>query len=92
MYLSPVTLLLDRERFWDEAARESLQWREVSLLVLFIITSCGLYGMVLAGWRSWELAFYVAIKLPAVFLVTTGIVFCWNFAAHKLWTFGEKAT
>ena len=83
MYLSPVTLLLDRERFWDEAARESLQWREVSLLVLFIITSCGLYGMVLAGWRSWELAFYVAIKLPAVFLVTTGIVsgFNWMLAA-----------
>ena len=25
------------------------------------------------------------------FVVTTGIVFCWNFVAHKLWTFGEKS-
>jgi len=79
MYISPVTLLLNRDRFWDEAGRESLPWRDMSLLVLFIIASCGLYGMVLAGWRSWELSFYVAIKLPAVFLITTGMVSVFNW-------------
>ena len=23
-------------------------------------------------------------------LATTGIVFVWNFSAHKFWTFGER--
>ena len=32
------------------------------------------------------------IGLPGIVarVITTGIVFCWNFGAHKMWTFGER--
>lgn len=51
--------------------------------VLLVIASTAVYGAVLACWRSPLMALYVAIKLPAVFLLTTIVVsvFCWMSAA-----------
>ena len=47
--------------------------------VAFVALSTGVYGAVLAAWRSPRMAAYVAVKLPAVFVGTTFTVsvFCW---------------
>ena len=47
-------------------------------------------GFSLTGLFMW--IFTEQIDIPDVMarVVTTGIVFCWNFGAHKLWTFGER--
>lgn len=79
MRFSPFTLLTDRDRFWKAAGDGMVKWKDVLPPMAFIVLSCGLYGMVMAGWRSWELSFYVAIKLPALFLATTGIVSLFNW-------------
>lgn len=48
-------------------------------LALFVILACGLYGAVLAGWRSPRLSAYVAIKLPVLFLGAIAIVAVFNW-------------
>ena len=47
-------------------------------------------GFSLTGLFMW--IFTQQVGLPGIVarVVTTGIVFCWNFGAHKLWTFGER--
>ena len=47
--------------------------------ILFVAAASGVYGTVLAAWRSPLMAAYVAAKLPFVFVGTTAIVsfFCW---------------
>ena len=47
--------------------------------VAFVALSTGVYGAVLAAWRSPRMAAYVAVKLPTVFVGTTFTVsvFCW---------------
>ena len=47
-------------------------------------------GFSLTGLFMW--VFTQQIGLPGIVarVITTGIVFCWNFGAHKLWTFGER--
>ena len=47
--------------------------------VAFVALATGVYGAVLAAWRSPHMAAYVAVKLPAVFVGTTFTVsvFCW---------------
>ena len=58
--------MFDRRQFWGR--------------VLLVIAATAVYGAVLAYWRSPLMAFYVAVKLPVVFLATTLIVsaFCWT--------------
>jgi len=50
--------------------------------ILFVAVATGVYGAVLAVWRSPLVAAYVAAKLPAVFVGATLIVslFCWMAA------------
>ena len=47
--------------------------------VAFVALTTGVYGAVLAAWRSPRMAAYVAVKLPTVFVGTTFTVsvFCW---------------
>lgn len=47
-------------------------------------------GFSLTGLFMW--LFTAQIGLPGILsrLMTTGIVFVWNFSAHKFWTFGER--
>jgi len=47
--------------------------------VAFVALAAGVYGAVLAAWRSPRMAAYVAAKLPVVFVGTTFTVsvFCW---------------
>ena len=47
--------------------------------IAFVALATGVYGAVLAAWRSPRMAAYVAVKLPAVFVGTTFTVsvFCW---------------
>jgi ABC-type Mn2+/Zn2+ transport system permease subunit len=47
-------------------------------------------GFSLTGLFMW--VFTQQIGLPGIVarVITTGLVFCWNFGAHKLWTFGER--
>ena len=50
--------------------------------ILFVAAASGVYGAVLAVWRSPLMAAYVAAKLPAVFVGATLLVslFCWMVA------------
>lgn len=49
------------------------------LRIAFVALATGVYGAVLAAWRSPRMAAYVAAKLPTVFIGTTFTVsvFCW---------------
>ncbi len=54
-------------------------YRHLARRVLFVAAATGVYGAVLAAWRSPLMAAYVAVKLPLVFVGATAIVslFCW---------------
>ena len=79
-----VNYLLNRAHTFS-TARDHVEagWRFASVMVV---------GFTLTGLFMWVFTEKFAIPYLAARVVTTGIVFCWNFAAHKLWTFGEKAT
>ena len=47
-------------------------------------------GFSLTGLFMWMFAEKLDIPYLIARVLTTGIVFCWNFGAHKLWTFGER--
>ncbi len=47
-------------------------------------------GFSLTGLFMWMFAEKLEIPYLIARVLTTGIVFCWNFGAHKLWTFGER--
>ena len=52
-------------------------------------------GVMVVGFSLTSLFMWIftqQIGLPGIVarVITTGIVFCWNFGAHKLWTFGER--
>ncbi|MCU0723256.1 MAG: hypothetical protein MUC63_06530 [Planctomycetes bacterium] len=83
MRWAPAALLRDREAFWAEAAAGRLGASRIASLAGFLVPACGLYGAVMAGWRSPLLALYVAVKLPLLFLATTAVValFNWTTAA-----------
>jgi hypothetical protein len=51
----------------------------LTLKIAFVVLAAGVYGAVLAAWRSPLMAAYVAAKLPVVFVGTTFMVsaFCW---------------
>lgn len=83
MTLSPLLLLKDRAAFWDRVRGRRLGGLDILSILLFIVLSCGLYGAVMAGWRSPRLSAYVAVKLPFLFLATAAVVslFNWMIAA-----------
>jgi hypothetical protein len=88
MKLLPITLLRDREAFWAKLREGNLDVADLVSLVVFIALACGLYGAVLAGWRSPMLILYVAIKLPILFLGTSTIVSVFNWMASS--AFGSR--
>jgi hypothetical protein len=83
MKLSPLTLLNNQPAFWATMKELRLQWRDLWPFLAFIVMACGIYGAVLAWWRSPLLSLYVAVKLPFLFLATMAIVsiFNWMLAA-----------
>ncbi|MFC1451840.1 hypothetical protein ACFLSJ_00680 [Verrucomicrobiota bacterium] len=80
----PITLLRDRDAFWNALRAQELGWRALVSLAVFVLLACGLYGAVLAGWRSPRLSLYVAIKLPVLFLGTTAIVAVFNWMTASI--------
>jgi len=80
----PIILLRDRDAFWDTLCARNLDWKDLAGLVAFVMLTCGLYGAVLAGWRSPQLSIYVAIKLPLLFLGTTAIVAAFNWMTASI--------
>ena len=75
----PIMLLLDREAFWKTLRRDGIGWSGVVSMTAFVIVSCAIYGAVMAGWRSPRLAAYAAVKLPLLFVGSTGIVALFNW-------------
>ncbi len=80
----PAILLHNRDAFWDAVREHELRWRDVFSLAVFVVLACGLYGTILAGWRSPRLSLYVAIKLPLLFLGTAMIVAVFNWMTASL--------
>jgi len=80
----PIILLRSRDAFWDAIRERELGWRDLLSLALFVVVACGLYGAVLAGWRSPRLSAYVAVKLPVLFLGTTAIVAVFNWMTASI--------
>jgi len=75
----PILLLRDRPAFWESVRQQRLHWNDLLTMVAFVVLVCGLYGAVLAGWRSQLLSVYVAVKLPMLFLCTISIVALFNW-------------
>jgi len=79
MSILPIQLLHDRDRFWSALGENKLGWRDLLGLAVFVVLASGLYGAVLAGWRSPRLSLYVAVKLPILFLGTIAVVAVFNW-------------
>ncbi len=62
-------MIVEKQEFYGHVARR----------MLFVAAATGVYGAVLAAWRSPLMAAYVAAKLPLVFVGATMLVsvFCW---------------
>ena len=84
MKTSPIKLLRDRDLFWSALRSQDLGWQELISLMGFVVFACAIYGLVMAGFRSPLLSFYVAIKLPVLFLGTTAIVAVFNWMVASL--------
>jgi hypothetical protein len=77
----PLAVLTGPDEFWTFVRSGQGRTRDLLALVGFIVAACAVYGAILAGWRSPLLALYVAVKLPLLFLVTTGVVSLFNWMA-----------
>lgn len=74
-----ITLLRNRNDFWAQVEHKRGLGRTTVSLLVFIILSSAAYGAVLAGWRSPQLALYVAVKLPLLLIGTTSLVMLLNW-------------
>ncbi len=81
---APSTLLRHRDSFWEAVRKDQLDWKDLLSLALFVVLACGLYGTILAGWRSPLLSAYVAVKLPLLFLGTMAVVSVFNWMAASI--------
>lgn len=88
MKILPIKLLRDRDTFWNALGLHELGWKDLLSLAAFVVFACGVYGAVLAGWRSPRLSLYVAIKLPVLFLGTTAIVAAFNWMMASILSSG----
>jgi len=79
-----IILLCNRDAFWDAVRNDRLDWKDLLGIALFVTLSCGMYGTVLAGWRSPLLSVYVAVKLPLLFIGTMAIVSAFNWMAASI--------
>lgn len=80
----PLLLLRDRDAFWSALRARSLAGRDLASLAGFVVLACAVYGAILAGWRSPRLAAYGALKLPALFLGSMGVVALANWMVAVL--------
>ena len=77
-----VNYLLNRAHtFATDRDHVQAGWRFASVMAV---------GFSLTGLFMWIFAEKLEIPYLIARVITTGIVFCWNFAAHKMWTFGER--
>ena len=77
-----VNYLLNRAHtFATDRDHVQAGWRFASVMAV---------GFSLTGLFMWIFAEKLEIPYLIARVITTGIVFCWNFGAHKLWTFGER--
>jgi putative flippase GtrA len=77
-----VNYLLNRAHtFATDRDHVEAGWRFASVMVV---------GFSLTGLFMWIFAEKLEIPYLMARVATTGIVFCWNFGAHKMWTFGER--
>lgn len=74
-----VDLLRSRQAFWQRVAAGEEIGRTVAGLSGFIVLASAIYGPVLAGWRSWQLALYVALKFPLLLIGTASLVMLLNW-------------
>ena len=72
-------LLKRRDLFWQQVRTGDRIGRTVLSLLFFIVGASGVYGVVLAGWRSPLLPYYVAVKLPMLLIGTTSLVMLLNW-------------
>ena len=79
----PLMLLLDRGAFWQALRSGGVGWGGVGTMAGFVVMASAVYGAVMAGWRSPQLALFVAAKLPLLFVGSTAVValFNWMVAA-----------
>jgi hypothetical protein len=89
----PLSLGLDAgrgEAFFERVAarRELAAAIGGSAVVVVIGSSC--YGATFGLWRSWTLALYVAIKLPALLVATTSLVMLLNWMLAQLMASGLR--
>ena len=80
----PLLALRDGAAFRDQIRRRDVGWRGIISLIAFVCLACAVYGAVLGGWRSAQLAAYVAVKLPMLFLGTILLVTVFNWVAALL--------
>ena len=77
-----VSYLLNRRHTFDtERTHVEAGWRFFAVMVV---------GFTLTGFVMQFLVNYLGAPYVPARVVTTGVVFVWNFAAHKLWTFADR--
>ena len=80
----PMARGYDQETFFRQLAKRRGLGRMVAREVLIVVAGAGTYGATLGLWRSGWLAAYVAIKLPALLLLTALLVMTLNWMAALL--------
>ena len=77
-----VSYLLNRRHTFDtERTHVEAGWRFFAVMVV---------GFTLTGLVMQFLANYLGAPYVPARIVTTSVVFVWNFAAHKMWTFDDR--
>ena len=66
--------------FQSDRAHAEAGWRFAMVMVI---------GFSLTGLFVWLLAEKLGLQPMIARIISSGIVFFWNYAAHKLWTFAE---
>ena len=73
-------LLNRRHTFETQRSHAEAGWRFAAVMVV----GFSLTWLMMQALTEWQHAPYLPARV-----VTTGIVFVWNFAAHNLWTFSQ---
>ncbi len=77
-----VSYLLNRSHTFETArSHGEAGWRFAVVMAI---------GFLLTGLLMWLFVNKLALPYILARVIATGIVFCWNFVAHKLWTFADN--
>lgn len=83
----PLALGLDRHRdeaFFEQVAAGRVRLAKIGLAAVVVVIGSAAYGFTFGLWRSSLLASYVAVKLPALLVVTTSLVMLLNWIVAQL--------